>query len=241
MGKDGTLDKFLHNHHVLEKLIQTKGGEDADKVPYWSSMHQYDGHSDWGHHEIRISSFTQSGRTHYFGVIQLGIADLVCRVPALASNTESLEIARRTLRQDTTSQYQRPIEFDRLNVLNEFLQQSPTIVNPVILHAPQESIDSGAVKFDLSTGTLRIDLQKCRYIERTKTDVDPQTGKDFRPIDIVDGQHRIRATRKGENGLQTTIPFILLDPGMNSKEAARVFAEINVQSEDLKPLYQLHL
>ena len=207
-------------------------------------MHQYDFATEgWGQHTIKIHPFNQSGRTHYFGVIQLGIADMVCRVPALAQSTESLEIARRTIREDPTSQYQRPLGFPRMENLNTFLQNEPTIVNPIIIHIPEESHDNQSVSIQrMPNGEhLVINLQAIQYTARTGRDVDDQTGNDFRPIDLVDGQHRVRACGLEEASLSTTIPFVLLDREMSQIEAARIFAEINVQSEDLKPLHKLHL
>lgn len=240
---DTMLTSFLTTRGVRDKVLQNMHLRDESK-PYWASMHQYDLSSEgWGRHSIEIHPFNQSGRTHYFGVIQLGVADMVCRVPALAQSTESLEIARRTLREDPTAQYQRPLGFPRMENLNRFLQSEPTIVNPIIIHIPEESLEKQSVSIRrTATGEhLEIDLTAIPFLARTGKDVDDQTGIDFRPIDLVDGQHRVRACGLEEASLSTTIPFVLLDREMDQIEAARIFAEINVQSEDLKDLHKLHL
>ena len=88
---------------------------------------------DWGKIEISVTEFEQSGLIHHFGVISLGIADAICKVPALPAATDSLEICRRTLEDDVTEQYQRPLEFERIENIERFLTTNPTIVNPVIL------------------------------------------------------------------------------------------------------------
>ena len=240
---DTMLTSFLTTRGVRDKVLQNMDLRDESK-PYWASMHQYDLSSEgWGRHSIEIHPFNQSGRTHYFGVIQLGVADMVCRVPALAQSTESLEIARRTLREDPTAQYQRPLGFPRMENLNRFLQSEPTIVNPIIIHIPEESLEkqSVSIRRTATSEHLEIDLQAIPFLARTGKDVDDQTGKDFRPIDLVDGQHRVRACGLEEASLSTTIPFVLLDREMDQIEAARIFAEINVQSEDLNDLHKLHL
>ena len=65
-----------------------------------------------------------------------------------------------------------------------------------------------------------------------------QTGIDFRPIDLVDGQHRVRAC-SWKRQARTTIPFVLRRNGPN--RSCRIFTEISVQNWDLNDLHKLHL
>jgi hypothetical protein len=77
-------------------------------------------------------------------------------------------------------------------------------------------------------------LRKC-------VDVDTTTGADYRPIDLVDGQHRVRASRTDMKSVTVTVPFVLIDEKMGIDDAGRIFAEINVQHDKLKELHELHL
>jgi hypothetical protein len=90
---------------ITHKFIQSNPKKEEKNWPYWGSSHQYDKYVDgWGKTEIPISSFQQSGITHYFGIIPLGIADAICKVPALPAAADSLEICKRTIENDVTVQ-----------------------------------------------------------------------------------------------------------------------------------------
>ena len=93
----------LQRFGAVSKAIQSSPTEEDMDKPYWASSHEYDNDIDnWGRHEIVVTEFEQSGLTHHFGVISLGIADAICRVPALPAATRTLEICRRTLDEEVT-------------------------------------------------------------------------------------------------------------------------------------------
>lgn len=239
------LPNILHRLGIEKKIQQKNQTEEERNVPFWASSHRYDTSSnDWGETSIPLMKFEQSGKTHYFGVIQLGVADAICRVPSLAATTDTLEIARRTICNETTDQYQRPIQFPRIDNLNKFLMGMPTIVNPIILHIPEGSKEQGSASIKQSENsdfTLEVNLKQVPFISRNGYDVDIKQGLDYRPVDLVDGQHRVRAARDKENSVNANVPFILLDETMSTNDAARIFAEINVQHEKLKDLHEMHL
>ena len=229
----------------VTKIRQLNEHEEEKEVPYWASSHKYDPSiSNWGEISIPLQRFEQSGKNHFFGVIELGMADALCRVPSLAASTDTIEIARRTLKNETTESYQRPIKFDRIDNISNFLKESPTIVNPIILHIPESSKGNGSAQIESGPNgeyVIKINLKKVPYILRKYVDVDPIKGIDYRPIDLVDGQHRVRASQTDPNSVATNVPFILLDEKMNTDGAARIFAEINVQHEKLNELHEMHL
>ncbi len=244
-SEEQKIPEIIKKYGVVKKIIQKPKPED-DKFPYWASMHEYDTNlPNWGKFSIKLQSFEQSGYTHFFGVIELGVADLICCVPSLPEATNSLEIARRTIQGDATDQYQRPIKFQRIDNLEHYLSEEPNIVNPIILHIPHSSNENNsAIVSQGAEGdiTLEIDLSKIPFIQRKGKDVDPGTNApDHRPIDLVDGQHRVRASRTSEKATAAVVPFVLLDTNMDRVDAARIFAEVNVQQEALKPLHKLHL
>ena len=237
------IPEILTQFGVTSKTIQSSPKEEEMEKPYWASSHQYNPDiENWGKHEIQVTKFEQSGLTHHFGVISLGIADAICKVPALPAATDSLEICRRTLNDDVTDQYQRPLEFERIENIERFLTTNPTIVNPVIFEISKSALADGSAKIvgDDIFKTLQIDMQKIRYISDNLKDVDISKAIDYRPIDLVDGQHRIRSSRLSTDAMNMLIPFVIVDPKYEGG-GGRIFAEINVQSNDLPELHKLHL
>ena len=237
------LPAALHKFGAVSKAIQSTPKEEDKDKPYWASSHEYDkGVANWGRHEVLVTEFKQSGLTHHFGVISLGIADAICRVPALPAATRTLEICQRTLDEEVTGQYQRPLEFERIENIEKFLTTSPTIVNPVILEISKNAQENGSATF-VGEGVnkrLVINLQLIKYIQDNLRDVDFANGVDHRPMDLVDGQHRIRSSRLSSDAMSMLIPFVIVDSEYDGG-GGRIFAEINVQSEDLAVLHKLHL
>ena len=228
---------------IVAKYLQ-KPSDDDKKQPYWSSAHKYDSDVvNWGMTKIQLTKFEQSGLTHYFGVIELGLADAICRVPALPKSADSLEICRRTIDNEVTDQYQRPIDFDRVSNLNDFLQSNPTIVNPIILNIPENSLQEKSAfisENEKGEEILVINLQNIEFIKSKLQDIRSGKNIDFRPIEIVDGQHRVRSSGLDQESLSVTVPFVLISPHYEGG-GGRVFAEINAQSEPIERLHQLHL
>ena len=228
---------------ITEKYIQKPNDEDK-QFPYWSSTHHYDNENpNWGKIRIKIYPFIQSGMKHYFGSIELGIADAVCRVPALADSTDSIEICRRTIQNKVTEQYQRPLDFARIQNINDFYSDNPTIVNPIIIDLPEKSQKNGSAKIlivDDDSSYLEIDLQKIDFISKKQSDYDEGKHIDYRPVDLVDGQHRVRSSKLNKKALKLSTPFVLVNPEFQGG-GGRIFAEINVQNQPLDDLHQLHL
>ena len=228
---------------ITAKFCQ-KPKEEDNEFPFWASAHHYDDSvKNWGKVNIPITPFQQSGMTHYFGVIELGMADAICRVPALAKATDSMEICRRTLNQDVTEQYQRPLMFDRINNIQKFLSDNPTIINPIIIDLPRKSMENESSKIsqmDDGSFSLDINLQNIDFITDNLKDNDDGKHIDFRPVDLVDGQHRVRSSKHNNKALELSIPFVLINPEYQGG-GGRIFAEINVQHEKLDSLHELHL
>ena len=239
---DQKIPKILAEMGVKRKILQKFPNKEIH-VPYWTSRHQYDiSNPHWGRTSIVLSPFHQSGSTHYFGVINLGTADAISKVPALPAATNSQEICKRTIDQVVTDQYQRPIESERIENLRIFLEGNPTIVNPVIMEISKSALLNKSARIIDEDGrkVLKIDLQKIKEIAASSTDVNPKKGLDFRPLEIADGQHRIRSCGLSEKAVNTVIPFILIDPDFEGG-GGRIFAEINVQMNALDDLHKLHL
>ncbi|MFL2962466.1 MAG: hypothetical protein ACJZ2K_05765, partial [Candidatus Poseidoniaceae archaeon] len=237
--ENNILTEEMVDFGITHKFIQSDPKVEEQRWPYWGSSHQYDKDVEkWGKTEIKISSFEQSGITHYFGIIPLGIADAVCKVPALPAAADTLEICKRSIENDVTDQYQRPLQFRRLGNLNSYLSGEPTIVNPIILDIPKESVENGSIKIEKNK--LLIDLQCIDFFKKNLKDVEGGQREDYRPLHLVDGQHRVRSSRLETNALSLNIPFVLVGDNYEGG-GGRIFAEINVQNEDLNPLHKLHL
>lgn len=231
---------------IIGKIIQPKPKIDGEekKFPFWSTRHIYDSSNEvWGQYSTPVFEFEQGGLKHWFGVIELGMIDAFCKVPALPAAMNSLTISERIKNNNPGEQYQRPIDFGRIDNIRAFLAEKPTIVNPIIIDFSKSSINNESVVIsEKSNGTmeLKIDLQKIEFISKNKTDVGKEIPRrDYRPLDLVDGQHRVRSSGINFNALGLKIPFVLINPEYEGG-GGRIFSEINVQQEDLKPLFKLY-
>ena len=112
---------------------------------------------------------------HWFGVIELGIVDAICRVPALPASINSLTISDRIIHDNPGDQYQRPLDFKRIENIRTFLSAEPTILNPIIMDFNEVSINSESVEISENSDgrkELRVNLQNIGYISRERTDVE---------------------------------------------------------------------
>ena len=101
---------------------------------------------------------------------------------------KNLEICQRTLDEEVTGQYQRPLEFERIENIEKFLTTSPTIVNPVILEISKDARKRFCYfRWRGLNKRLVINLQLIKYIQDNLRDVDFANGVDHRPMDLVDG------------------------------------------------------
>ena len=74
------IPEILARFGVVSKAVQSKPKEEDKVNPYWASSHEYDTSvENWGKHEILVTEFKQSGLTHHFGVISLGMAMILHR------------------------------------------------------------------------------------------------------------------------------------------------------------------
>lgn len=215
-----------------------------------NSTHEYDTTQDnWGQYTVNLSKYQIGENTVYFGGIKLGIADAICSVPSLPRDVDSVKISNFSQMPEPPRNYQRPLELVRVETLNEFLRTQPLIVNPLLLHYQLEGdaistkFHQDKVKIKHRSGneyTLHVDMkQDGKQKKNIWKDIDERF--DLRPIEIIDGQHRVRSCGVDINAMNTTVPFILLDTKLTYSEAGRLFAEINAQSSPLGPLHQLFL
>ena len=238
------LTEDMKKFGIIKKYIQPNPENDDEerKYPFWATSHNYGEHEEWGMYSTPVFEFEQAGLKHWFGTIELGMADAICKVPALPASMDSLGICQRIMTNDNPHEYQRPLDFGRIDNIRNFLSDQPTIVNPIILDYSQSSLHDKSVKIRPTQNGLEltIDLQKIDYILKNRTDVAKKNPRgDYRPLELVDGQHRVRSSGTNVKALGLTIPFVLINPEYNGG-GGRIFSEINVQQESLKPLFNLH-
>ena len=68
---------------IIGKIIQPKPKVDGEekKIPFWSTRHIYDSSNEfWGQYSTPVFEFEQGGLKHWFGVIELGMVDDICKV-----------------------------------------------------------------------------------------------------------------------------------------------------------------
>ena len=83
------------------------------------------------------------------------------------------------------------------------------------------------------------------YVDRQKLKQKDEFGntqyKDYRPMWLIDGQHRTRGLAQSKVGCELEIPIILFTDEFSLMESAKVFAEINTLQQKLDALHTLFM
>lgn len=200
----------------------------------------------------KIQKINQKGYTFYVGKAQVNqIAQSSC-VPALPPKISTIETANRILGySQTATEWQREMDRERILKIENFISQSAS----VIANAPMLYInDSSAVDIDDESITIHFNqfLKKQKtgiheglYVDRIKEDDYDEFGnsiyQDFRPLWIIDGQHRLRGIHQNEEMQDIEIPIIIFPTDFGSTNTAKIFAEINTLQKKLDPLHELFM
>lgn len=178
---------------------------------------------------------------YYTTVAKISEIDAVCSVPSIKPGMKIFEASNRILNPSIKmEEWQRELDSSRLLRISSFLDDSVnTFANPCMIFAPNhDSVEwiNGSNGYPIG---IHIDFQflvqdikyKAPYL------TDHRGSKDLRPLQIIDGQHRIRGGVRSSRGSEIQIPIILFPPNLQNKGAAKFFAEINTLSQ---PLHKLH-
>lgn len=186
----------------------------------------------------KMSRVGQKGRNFLIGSVEIGQIDAFCSVPQLPKEMNSSETAGRILnKKKGVKEWQRRVDRKRVSSIKRFIGISDDnlIANAVILYVPE---NQDAVTF--SEGNVIIDPSK--YLFQKQDLYQSSRGKrDYRPIWIIDGQHRTRGLAQSENGIRLKIPVILFPSDFDLSEAAKIFSEINTLQVNLDSLHKLFM
>ena len=191
--------------------------------------------------EWKMSRVEQKGREFLIGSVEVGQIDAFCSVPQLPKEMNSSETASRILnKKKGVKEWQRRVDRKRIGSIKRFIGISDDniVANSVILYVPKKQ---EAVTF--SGDNVIIDPSKYLFQKRKPLGLyQSSRGKrDFRPIWLIDGQHRTRGLSQSEKGIGLKIPVILFPSDFDLSEAAKIFSEINTLQVNLDSLHKLFM
>jgi DGQHR domain-containing protein len=183
------------------------------------------------------------GANVYIGSAKASELHLISKVPSFPNTLGIDDTVARILDINLhRNQWQRPIIQNRIKHINSFLEKPGNFfMNPVILHLNDMSSQVAKIRSNQHNEySLEIELKQL-------IEFDPATQNGIingsnRPLDIIDGQHRVRGAARSGIGHQIEIPFVLAPPGLYSTDhVAKIFTEINTTSKELDKEHQLFL
>lgn len=186
------------------------------------------------------------GLTYYVAIADINEVDAVSSVPSFKNDITITKVSEKILEttRSNMKEWQRPLDPKRILKIAEFLDQCGNgIANAPMLFMP----NSDFVEFERNSSNeiyrVKIDFQflkECQ--ERGSPFMTDHRGLiDLRPLEIIDGQHRIRGAMRSQRGHNLKIPIILFPPELEQSGAAKFFAEINTQSVPLNKLHALFM
>ncbi len=166
--------------------------------------------------------------------------------PKLGIGETADRILDRTKKQD---EWQREAEVKRIRKIRDFIGRSNNIIaNAPMLyitdskHAHINNKNGDQLTIDFSFLNKRNNVYVDRY-EMTKKDEFGNTQyKDFRPMWLIDGQHRIKGIHQNTKESQKLkLPIVIFPKEFGPSDTAKVFAEINTLQEPLPDLHELFM
>ena len=232
----------LRDLGIVRKTIDSE--VDPSKPTYWSRhAWSFDENGD-GIVTLRMKKLSQNGREILYGNMTLGAIDALAGVPSFHPGITNEEAAKLALAQDRWTTYQRALIWERIPGIQAAWREAGFAHTGMItLHIPPEHIESGAITSrDESDDVVIVEMHLKDILLQfgdEYLDVDTATGRDHRPLHVIDGQHRkvsceLDAFLQGFNVFVSILPL-----GSTYAEAAQLFTELNVTAEPLKPLHQL--
>ena len=232
----------LRDLGIVRKIIDSE--VNPSKPTYWSRHAWSFGEDGDGIVTLRMKKLAQNGREILYGNMTLGAIDALAGVPSFHPGITNEEAAKLALAQDRWTTYQRALIWERIPGIQAAWREAGFAHTGMItLHIPPEHIESGAITSrDEANDVVIVEMHLKDLLLQfgdEYVDVDTATGRDHRPLHVIDGQHRkvsceLDAFLQGFNVFVSILPL-----GSTYAEAAQLFTEMNVTAEPLKPLHQL--
>lgn len=220
---------------------------------------------------LQAASFSQKGRQVHMGWAPAYLLDAMSDVPALPEDKAYDDLAKWMLQ--APDAWQRPLDLDRIEDIGNFWANDENfIVNPAIVGvAPAVEVEITAVEGGIPGVIITFPnwfVDECpkghTHDEGLRFDACPDHECEYhrgipgasRPLQIIDGQHRIRGTQGGaspsdvdprteEEYAKDNLPFVLLrSDQMDSFDLtaqAKIFTEITTKGEELYSNHKIYL
>jgi len=237
-----TLTNELRTMGVCRKVVDSE--VDPNKPTYWSRHAWSFGENGDGIVTLRMKKLAQNGREILYGDMTLGTIDALAGVPSFHPGITNEEAAKLALAQERWKTYQRALIWERIPGIQAAWREAGFAhTGTITLHIPPEHIESGAITSrDEADDVVIVEMHLKDILLQfgdEYLDVDTTTGRDHRPLHVIDGQHR-KVSCELDTFLQGFNVFVTILPlGSTYAEAAQLFTELNVTAEPLKPLHQL--
>lgn len=190
---------------------------------------------------------TQKGITFYIGAAPVEEIEQTSSVPSLPETLTSIETGHRILNNSSESmkEWQRRPDRKRILSIRRFIEDRGNLITnaPMIyIHDKRStSIIGNKLIINFSRFLKKSNNLFCdQFFERHDSEGN-EIYIDFRPLWLIDGQHRVRGLSRSKEGSKMIIPIIVFPPDFSSTQTAKIFSEINTLQEPLKPLHSLYM
>jgi DGQHR domain-containing protein len=200
----------------------------------------------------KLHKVEQKGYSFYISSAPVNVIAQSSSVPSLPPSLGIIETAERILdRNRCRSEWQREINATRIRKISQFIGEDDNIIpNTPMLYIHDDS----AVEITDDTLTIHFDRflkmqdngpHKGSYADRKRRLAKDEFGNiiydDFRPMWIIDGQHRIKGINRNQEEQGITVPIVIFPKEFKISNTAKIFAEINTLQTKLNPLHELFM
>ena len=173
-------------------------------------------------------------------------------VPSLPPQLNITETAKRIIDSSYKSnEWQREIDKNRVRKIEQFIDDGANLVanTPMLFVNNSDCVEIRNNKLTINFDSfLKKQIEgefKGKYIDRKKRDEKDDSGNiiydDYRPLWLIDGQHRVKGIHRNEFQQSLEIPIIIFPHEFGPQATAKVFAEINTLQKKLNPLHELFM
>ena len=199
-----------------------------------------------------IFKVEQKNNVFYIGSAPVNEIAQSSYVPSLPPKMEIKETASRIISSNKKpNEWQREVDTNRVRKIQQFIEESDNIIanTPMIFVNDPSAIEIVGKEFRIDYSKFlkkQTDGEfKGKFIDRKKRINKDHAGNvifdDYRPLWLIDGQHRIKGIHRSEEQQNISVPIIIFPNDFGSKATAKVFAEINTLQKKLNPLHELFM
>ena len=180
----------LRDLGIVRKIIDSE--VNPSKPTYWSRHAWSFGEDGDGIVTLRMKKLAQNGREILYGNMTLGAIDALAGVPSFHPGITNEEAAKLALAQDRWTTYQRALIWERIPGIQAAWREAGFAHTGMItLHIPPEHIESGAITSrDEANDVVIVEMHLKDLLLQfgdEYVDVDTATGRDHRPLHVIDG------------------------------------------------------